>query len=341
MFNSEFSVESVRAARHSTPRVRRYVDEFLREVEDITGRSFPGIVDGYRSAQQWNLDHPPLTPAAASGPAASPVVRDRDHGAAGEASVAVNVDSLLSDIVEHVDIVIGDTSQDERVAQLLSLGPSVVPNINAAINRVVGTQGGHSTHQYENAGRLCEVIGELGGPSAFTILSRYADQDSNIWEYSHIREGARKGLGLLPQATPATPATPATKDEHSPKGGQRTKGAMMTKITLHGFAIATDLKCERCRKRILSRRLFLGELNRHGLALDQRTNAITLSGTFGGHSEIERRQGLASDMEEHAALKCTQCGKVYCLMCLFRDAPSHATSGGKACFACGGSITNV
>jgi len=139
-------------------------------------------------------------------------------------ATAVNVDSLLSDIVEHVDIVIGDTSQDERVAQLLSLGPSVVPNIDAAINRVVVTQGGHSTHQYENAGRLCEVIGELGGPSAFTILSRYADQDSNIWEYSHIREGARKGLGLLPQATqatPATPATPATKDEHSPsRGGQ-------------------------------------------------------------------------------------------------------------------------
>jgi hypothetical protein len=42
MFNSEFSVESVRAARHSTPGVQRYVDQFLREVEELTGRSFPG-----------------------------------------------------------------------------------------------------------------------------------------------------------------------------------------------------------------------------------------------------------------------------------------------------------
>jgi hypothetical protein len=33
-----------------------------------------GIVDGYRSAQQWNLAHPPLAQAAASAPAAPPVV---------------------------------------------------------------------------------------------------------------------------------------------------------------------------------------------------------------------------------------------------------------------------
>lgn len=33
-----------------------------------------GIVDGYRSAQQWNLDHPPLAPAAPSGTTAPPVV---------------------------------------------------------------------------------------------------------------------------------------------------------------------------------------------------------------------------------------------------------------------------
>lgn len=32
-----------------------------------------GIVDGYRSAQQWNVDHPPVAPSVPTSPAASPV----------------------------------------------------------------------------------------------------------------------------------------------------------------------------------------------------------------------------------------------------------------------------
>jgi hypothetical protein len=134
-----------------------------------------------------------------------------------EGSVPIDVDSLLSDIVAHVELIIGDESQSERLATLLSLGPSVIPNIDAAIERIIATQGGNSTNQYQNGGKLCEVIGNLGTEAAFSSLSHFANLTSNIWEYRYIREGAERGLTLLTQ-TPETPTAAAKEEIPSPIG---------------------------------------------------------------------------------------------------------------------------
>jgi hypothetical protein len=122
-----------------------------------------------------------------------------------------NVDSLLSAIIEHVRIIAGDTSQEERLAKLSSLGPSIVPNIDSAIERCIATQGEHTTHQYQNAEMLCEVMGKLGGEEALSSLSRYANADSNIWEYKYIREGAERGLASLSQIPRSGASRPETK----------------------------------------------------------------------------------------------------------------------------------
>jgi hypothetical protein len=58
--------------------------------------------------------------------------------------------------------------------------------------------------------------------------------------------------------------------------------------------------------------------------------------------EIQRN--LKRDVNENASrcgFRCTQCGKIFCLTCLGRDAKTHPVYGGKACFACGGNVKAI
>jgi len=58
--------------------------------------------------------------------------------------------------------------------------------------------------------------------------------------------------------------------------------------------------------------------------------------------EIQRN--LQRDLNENASrcgFRCTQCGKIFCLTCLGRDAKTHPVYGGKACFACGGNVRAI
>ena len=113
---------------------------------------------------------------------------------------------------------------------------------------------------------------------------------------------------------------------------------MKSVTNLQGFDVETDMTCERCGKAILSRGKFLNELNKHGLTFNQGTNSITVSGSFSGYSDVSKLQQFSKEIEQLSALKCNSCGNIYCLTCLFKEAPRHPTSGGKACFSCLGSI---
>lgn len=61
------------------------------------------------------------------------------------------------------------------------------------------------------------------------------------------------------------------------------------------------------------------------------------------HTE-EIRRILQCDLDENASRcgnRCMQCGKIFCFSCLVRDAETLPFFGGKACFACGGSVQAV
>lgn len=61
------------------------------------------------------------------------------------------------------------------------------------------------------------------------------------------------------------------------------------------------------------------------------------------HTE-EIRRILNRDLEENASRcgnRCMQCGKIFCFSCLVRDAETLPFFGGKACFACGGSVQAI
>ncbi|MDR2651693.1 MAG: hypothetical protein LBC68_05205 [Prevotellaceae bacterium] len=109
-------------------------------------------------------------------------------------------------------------------------------------------------------------------------------------------------------------------------------------ISVEGHSIETDMVCKRCGQRILSRNKFISELRKLGLRIDPQTNSITASGVYGNYGEIGNLQKLSMKLEDVTALKCNTCGNIYCLSCLVNYAPRHHSSGGKACFSCGGSI---
>ena len=136
-------------------------------------------------------------------------------------------------------------------------------------------------------------------------------------------------------------ALPALAEVQKARQHDQSRPSGESATNLQGFDVETDMRCERCGKAILSRGKFLNELNKHGLTFNQGTNSITVSGSFAGHSEVGRLQRFAQEIEQLSALKCNSCGKIYCLTCLFRDAPRHPTSGGKACFSCMGSISHA
>ena len=104
--------------------------------------------------------------------------------------------ALLRAILRHTSVEHGDKSQQGRVAQLASMGPDVVPQIEAAVWSVIQNPP-ESASAFENAGLLCEAIGRTHGALAFDILSRFATQQSAVSEYRFVREGAVRGIGHL------------------------------------------------------------------------------------------------------------------------------------------------
>lgn len=154
------------------------------------------------------------------------------------------------------------------------------------------------------------------------------------WSTQTLPKGVDKTkVRELPKPMPSRDR-PIAKSPPQPLSTEQTS-------SLQGFDIETDMKCKRCGKAILSRGKFLKELNKHGLTLNPQTNSITVSGSFSGYSEVSNLQILAKELEESSAFKCNSCGTIYCLTCLFNEAPRHPTSGGKACFSCLGSISNA
>jgi hypothetical protein len=58
----------------------------------------------------------------------------------------------------------------------------------------------------------------------------------------------------------------------------------------------------------------------------------------------EIRRNLQRDLDENfsrCGFRCMQCGKIFCYSCLIRDAETLPFFGGKACFACRGSVQAI
>jgi hypothetical protein len=85
--------------------------------------------------------------------------------------------------------------QKDLFDQLVRLGTTAIPAIESALD--AGRQTAHFRHVFENMGLLCEALGRIGGARAFEILAACATAPSNIIEYSHVREGAIRGLGFV------------------------------------------------------------------------------------------------------------------------------------------------
>jgi uncharacterized membrane protein YhaH (DUF805 family) len=113
-------------------------------------------------------------------------------------NTALECAPLLKEIVDHSNVVLGDRSQDERIAKLLKGGPGAVPAIRDAVNGVVIS--GQSTDAFENAGLLCETLGKIGGAEALPTLINFATLESRVAEYRFIRNGAIRGLAILGDA---------------------------------------------------------------------------------------------------------------------------------------------
>ena len=106
------------------------------------------------------------------------------------------------------------------------------------------------------------------------------------------------------------------------------------------------MKCNGCSKTTLTRQQFISLLaDKHKIKIDQHSLDPIISGGFGGgYNSVEatQRQTLKTykKVEKDRAFKCSLCGKVYCMDCLFTRAPDHV-NGGKACPSCGGSFTEA
>jgi uncharacterized membrane protein YhaH (DUF805 family) len=150
----------------------------------------------------------------------------------------------------------------------------------------------------------------------------------------------RKEEETVPQVTaaPSPLKRQAAVTETKSKQSVPAETANKMHINIEGFKIETDLTCKHCGQKSLSRNKFVSELGKLGLRINPQTNSITASGAFSGHAELDKLQRLSMKLENVSALKCTTCGNVYCLSCLVNYAPQHRTTGGKACFECGGAI---
>ena len=105
--------------------------------------------------------------------------------------------------------------------------------------------------------------------------------------------------------------------------------------------------CKRCSKRVLSRQQFISELaDKHSIRVDPQTLEFIISGAFfGGWETVEDRkremQSIFTKVENDRGVKCNGCGKIYCYDCVINFARPHPITGGKACFSCGGSFSEL
>lgn len=103
--------------------------------------------------------------------------------------------------------------------------------------------------------------------------------------------------------------------------------------------------CTRCKKPVLTKEKFVAELSGMGMTLAPDGVNIVFSGTFRGYDSLEDFQSASAarlqELEGMKAIQCISCGKIYCVDCLARFAPAHRTSGGKACFSCGGALREI
>jgi hypothetical protein len=98
---------------------------------------------------------------------------------------------------------------------------------------------------------------------------------------------------------------------------------------------------------VLTKQQYVSELaNKHSIRVDPATLQPVVSGAFfGGYSAFEdekrRIQSTIAMIEKDRGFKCNRCGGTYCVDCLMNFAPLHPTSGGKACFSCGGAFSEL
>lgn len=103
-----------------------------------------------------------------------------------------DLSTVLVKILNHVSLVPGtESKQEERIAELINIGPDVLGQIRSAI---LSVSFGDNTAKYENAGLLCQAIGKIGSDEALDTLNSFAIRPSDIMEYKYIREGAVRGL---------------------------------------------------------------------------------------------------------------------------------------------------
>jgi aerobic-type carbon monoxide dehydrogenase small subunit (CoxS/CutS family) len=108
---------------------------------------------------------------------------------------------------------------------------------------------------------------------------------------------------------------------------------------------ADSALCLRCGKKALRSEEFFAKCEEAGLAVDRDTGEVKarLGGfsTFGTMMDAsamiagQRRsqQEIVEALENQRGFRCTGCGAVYCMKCLFNHAPAHP-GGGKACPKC-------
>jgi len=82
----------------------------------------------------------------------------------------------------------------DNLSKLVGMGPVTVPLLRSTILSVAA--GARSTHQFQNAGQLCLVLGKIGGKEACEALRSLFLMHSNVYEYQYIRGNAALGLAL-------------------------------------------------------------------------------------------------------------------------------------------------
>lgn len=115
--------------------------------------------------------------------------------------------------------------------------------------------------------------------------------------------------------------------------------------SLFGKKTATG-DCQRCGKKALPTDEFHAKCEEAGLVVDPITGEV--KARLGGFSMMgnmldasaaidgqrKSQQEMLEEIENQRGFRCTGCGQVYCMDCLFNHAPSHP-DGGKACRKCG------
>ena len=90
-------------------------------------------------------------------------------------------------------------------------------------------------------------------------------------------------------------------------------------------------KCQRCGTQTLGTNVFTKRVEQEGWTVHGLTSKPQPPrGFVGSPSKMVK-------LENQRRFRCKQCGRVYCMDCLFNYAPPHP-NGGKACFKCKGSF---